>query len=103
MNRAILIFLGSTLLANFHVKAKLASNSDFYPEQQEVFTSRNKLKITSAQQAASIVMSRYGGKVLKVSKQKVNGGSGYKVKLLKDNGQIISVVVDATSGRLKGN
>jgi uncharacterized membrane protein YkoI len=56
-------------------------------------------KVQSSSQAARIVKSRVGGKVLKV---KNNGRSGYKVKVIKDNGHIINVTVDAKSGRVKG-
>jgi len=61
-----------------------------------------KLKVHSSQQAAQLVKNRFGGKVLKVSKQKVNGHSGYKVKLLKKSGHVVSVLVDAQSGRIIG-
>ncbi|WDE10565.1 PepSY domain-containing protein [Thalassomonas haliotis] len=57
----------------------------------------------SQQQAAQKVKNRYGGKVLKVQSSKVNGQSGYKVKLLKKDGHIISVLVDGHSGKIKGN
>jgi len=57
----------------------------------------------SQQQAAQKVKSRYGGKVLKVQSSKVNGQAGYKVKLLKKDGHIISVLVDGKSGKIKGN
>jgi len=60
------------------------------------------LKIHSSQQAAQLVKNRFGGKVLKVNKQKVNGHSGYRVKLLKNNGHVVSVLVDAQSGRIVG-
>lgn len=56
-------------------------------------------KVNSSSQAARIVKSRTGGKVLKV---KNNGRSGYKVKVIKPNGHIISVTVDAKSGKVKG-
>jgi len=56
-------------------------------------------KIKSSSQAARLVKSRTGGKVLKV---KNNGRSGYKVKVIKPNGHIISVTVDAKSGKMKG-
>jgi len=58
-----------------------------------------KNKVNSSSQAARIAKSRTGGKVLKV---KNNGGSGYKVKVIKPNGHIISVTVDAKSGKVKG-
>ena len=56
----------------------------------------------SAQQAAKIVKRRFSGKVLKISTQKIAGHPGYKVKLIKDNGHIIYVLVDARSGKIKG-
>lgn len=59
--------------------------------------------VSNAQQAARKVKGEVGGKVLKVQRTKVNGGPGYKVKVLKDNGHVISVKVDAKSGKVKGN
>jgi len=60
----------------------------------------NAYKVRSAQQAAKIVKNRYGGKVLKV--QTVNKGQGYRVRLLKKNGHVVTVTVDAKSGRVSG-
>ncbi len=60
-------------------------------------------KVSNAQQAARKVKGKYGGKVLKVQRTKVNGNSGYKVKVLKDNGHVISVKVDARTGKVSGN
>ena len=57
-------------------------------------------KVRSAQQAAKIVKNRYGGKVLKV--QTVNKGQGYRVRILKKNGHVVTVTVDAKSGRVSG-
>jgi len=91
------------VLSTSHVHAKLNPGATNTIEQPAMFDKKFRLKITSAQQAAQKVTSRYGGKVLRVKKKKVNGGPGYKVKLLKDNGQIVSLSVDATSGRIKGN
>ena len=56
------------------------------------------LSVNSSQQAAQMAKGRFGGKVLKVQKQK----SGYRVKLIKTDGNIISVVVDAKTGRISG-
>ena len=89
-------------ISTSQVNAKLNNIATTLLDKPAMFANKNRLKVTSAQQAAQKVTSRYGGKVLKVRKKKVNGGPGYKVKLLKDNGQIISVTVDATSGRVKG-
>lgn len=60
------------------------------------------LVISNAQQAARLVKGQYGGKVLKVQRSKVNGNPGYKVKILKNNGHVVSVKVDAKSGRISG-
>ncbi len=58
--------------------------------------------IKNPQQAAKLVRSRFGGKVLKVSTKKVNGRVAYRVKLIKKDGHIVSVLVDAQSGQIKG-
>ncbi|WNC72376.1 PepSY domain-containing protein [Thalassotalea psychrophila] len=58
------------------------------------------LKIANKEQAAKLVKSRMGGKVLSV--KTVKGKQAYKVKLLKDDGHIISVYVNAKTGKIKG-
>jgi uncharacterized membrane protein YkoI len=60
--------------------------------------SQQKLRVKSSNQAAQLAQSRFGGKVLKVQAKK----SGYRVKLIKKNGYIIAVFVDAKSGRISG-
>lgn len=62
----------------------------------------NANKVKNAQQAARIVKNRFGGKVLKVQSTKVNGNKGFRVKLLKNNGHVVSVVVNARTGRVSG-
>jgi len=71
----------------------LASNSTKAEQQTST-----KLRVKSNKQAAKIVKARFGGKVLKVKKSK----SGYRVKLIKTNGHIISAFVDAKTGKIKG-
>jgi len=61
-------------------------------------SSKQKVPVKSAKRAAQLAQSRFGGKVLKVQKQK----SGYRVKLIKKNGHVIAVFVDAKSGRISG-
>ncbi|KGJ96881.1 PepSY domain-containing protein [Colwellia psychrerythraea] len=56
-------------------------------------------KVTSSKQAAKIVQNKYGGKVLKVNKQKNNGS--YKVKIVKPNGQVVSKKVNAKTGKIE--
>ncbi len=60
-----------------------------------------KKKAISSQQAAKLVKKRYGGTVLKVKKQKNN--TGYKVKIVKPNGQVISKKVNAKTGKIENN
>lgn len=60
--------------------------------------SQQQLRVNSSKQAAQMAQSRFGGKVLKVQAQK----SGYRVKLIKNDGNIISVYVDAKSGQVSG-
>jgi uncharacterized membrane protein YkoI len=58
-------------------------------------------KVTSSKQAAKLVKKKYGGKVLKVNKQKNN--TGYKVKIVKPNGQVVSKKVNAKTGKIEKN
>jgi len=67
-----------------------------------VYAKAQQLTISNAQQAARVVKGRYGGKVLKVQRTKINGKPGYKVKILKSNGHVVSVKVDAKSGKVSG-
>jgi uncharacterized membrane protein YkoI len=59
---------------------------------------KEQLRVKSSKQAAQMARGRFGGKVLKVQKQK----SGYRVKLIKTDGHIISAYVDAKTGRISG-
>lgn len=56
------------------------------------------LRIKSSKQAAQMVKARFTGKVLKVQKH----NSGYRVKLIKADGHIVSVSVNAKTGRMSG-
>ncbi len=91
------------LVSSHEVNAKLARDANNLLVQPVFYANKQPLKINNAQQAALKVTSRYGGKVLKVQRKKVNGKPGYKVKLLKSNGQIVSLKVDAKSGKVSGN
>ncbi len=59
------------------------------------------LVIKNAQQAARLVKNRRGGKILKVSRNKQNGRIAYRVKFIKKDGRIQSVMVDAHSGQIR--
>jgi len=62
----------------------------------------NQYVIKNSQHAAKVVKGAYGGKVLKVKKLNSKNSPAYRVKLVRDNGHVISVVVDAKSGQIKG-
>jgi len=53
-------------------------------------------KITKGQ-AARAAQNKHGGKVLSVSQ----AGSNYRVKLLKDSGKVVIVIVDGQSGKVR--
>lgn len=59
---------------------------------------QQQLKVKSSKDAAKLAKSRFGGKVLKVENKK----SGYRVKLIKTDGHIISIYVDAKTGKING-
>jgi len=100
--KAVLFTFYLTLVALtfFFVPNHLVHADPLSPAKQQ---NKSSLKVRSSQQAAQLVKSRFGGKVLKVNKQNVNGHSGYKVKLLKKNGHVVSILVDAQSGRIVGS
>lgn len=55
--------------------------------------------IQNSHQAGQLVQRQYGGKILKVSKKGKGSNIIFVVKVLRDNGDVISVSVDAASGR----
>ncbi len=62
----------------------------------------SKVRVKNSHQAAQIAKKRFGGKVLKVSKKNSKSGSSYRVKLVKENGHVVSVLVDAKTGKIRG-
>jgi uncharacterized membrane protein YkoI len=59
------------------------------------------LVIKNVQQAARLVKINFGGKILKVSRHQNNGRISFRVKFIKKDGRIRSVVVDAHSGKIR--
>lgn len=59
-----------------------------------------KLKVTSKKQAAKLAKARYSAKVLSVKKNKKNGTTIYKVKLLTTEGVVFFVNVNGITGRV---
>ncbi|MGV2871808.1 PepSY domain-containing protein [Colwellia sp. E150_009] len=98
------ILFGFLLISATNSTSALAHNSfslntsTMQVAQQARPPAKQQLKVQSSQQAAQMAKARLGGKVLKVQKQ----NTGYRVKLIKDNGYIVSVFVDARSGRVSG-
>lgn len=61
-------------------------------------SSKQQVRVKNITQAAQLAKRKFGGKVLKVQSKK----SGYRVKLIKKDGHIISVFVNAKSGNVSG-
>lgn len=97
----LFIIIISLFLAN-PVHARLNVASDIVSIASLKFYRTNNSHAISAKQAARIVMNRYGGKVLKVKRVGSKRNPGYRVKLLKKSGHVISVVVNANSGQISG-
>lgn len=93
----LLIILFSSFLISFSsdIAAQGKSSSAKATSQQ---SGKQQLKVRSTNQAAQMAKGRYGGKVLKVQTK----NTGYRVKLIKSDGNIISVFVNAKSGQVSG-
>ena len=102
MKKQLLIISMASLFLAAPVHAGLNANVDIVNIASPEFYRTNNAKAISGQQAARIVQNRYGGKVLKVSRSGSKSKPSYRVKLLKQNGHVISVNVDANSGRISG-
>ncbi len=97
MKALIYILLMFAFICSPLLIAKGTPNNVQYNSQK--LQSQNNNVVKSATHAAKLVKKRYGGKVL--SSKKSSKGR-YKVKLLKDDGHIISVSVNAKTGKIKG-
>ncbi|MBL4823231.1 MAG: hypothetical protein JKX90_06890 [Colwellia sp.] len=97
---SLIIILFTTFMITFSLPAVAqgsfaATISTMKANQQ---STKQQVRIKSTKQAAQLAQRRFGGKVLKVRTQK----TGYKVKLIKKDGHIISVFVNAKSGKING-
>ncbi len=95
MKFALVFLFAITLSMSFVAQGRFVSATNAIKTNQQA---NAQLRVKSSRQAAQMVKSRFGGKVLKVQKQK----SGYRVKLIKADGNIVSVYVDAKTGRVSG-
>jgi uncharacterized membrane protein YkoI len=102
MKKTILIISVISILIAAPTHAKLEGGYDIIRVVPIKYVKATQSKSISAQQAARLVKSKYGGKVLKVNSSGSKKNPSYRVKLLKKNGHVISVNVDAKSGRVSG-
>lgn len=93
----ILVVLLATSIILFSSSPVLAIGAETLPFIKGNGSSSKQNKVQNSSQAVRIVKQRVGGKVLKVKSAR----SGYKVKVMKDNGHIVNVTVDAKSGKVK--
>jgi hypothetical protein len=101
VSKLLMMFVLSSLVTTWSVSA-MPVYPGAYVQGAYFQGAKSSLAVSSSQQAARIVKSKYGGKILKVQRTKVNGNTGYKVKVLKNNGHVMTVSVDAVSGRISG-
>ena len=90
----VFLFALSLSLSTFAQGGFSATTSTIKTNQH----AKAQLRVKSSNQAAQMAKGRFGGKVLKVQNQK----SGYRVKLIKTDGNIVSVYIDAKTGRMNG-
>ena len=88
----LLLVLSPALTTLAHARAKA-------PEEITIILAQAGI---SEGQAASIAKSKYGGKVLSVSRSGNGDRVIYRVKLLLDSGRVVIVTVDGQTGRVSG-
>lgn len=93
----VLLFLCMTSVIPFAMAEPPSAKAQYLTVKAK--QSANNYKVKSSKHAAQLVKGRYGGKVLS---SKRSGKKGYRVKLLKSDGNIISVYVSAKTGKMKG-
>ncbi|ACK48610.1 PepSY domain-containing protein [Shewanella baltica] len=96
MKLGLTLALIACLLASF---GSMAGNDRQNDRNQGAKNEQRRLAVNSPDQAVAMVQRQYQGKVLSVQ----SSGSGYRVKLLNNDGQVFSVSVDAATGRVSRN
>ncbi len=94
----IILFTTFMFIFSAHAAAQASYAATISTIKANQQSSKQQVRVKSSTQAAQMAQHRFGGKVLKVQTQK----TGYRVKLIKKDGHIISVFVDAKSGRISG-
>ena len=103
MKMASWLILIVCLLLPFTVTAKNAKWANSAGSANSLAGQSSNLRVGSREQAIQLVKRDYQGKVLKVQSSRVNGHSGYRVKLLSKKGVVFYVSVDAQTGRVSRN
>lgn len=73
------------------------------PAQAAVSTSPAdvRLQAMSLEEAADQVRGAYGGQVIAASPARAGGREGYRIRVILDDGRVITVFVDAESGAMR--
>ncbi|MDO6428278.1 PepSY domain-containing protein [Thalassotalea sp. 1_MG-2023] len=92
-----------TVVRSIILIVMLFSLNSYTPVYAQPLEAGKTYRVANAQQAARLVKARIGGKILKVQRTNVKGNLGYRVKVLTNKGHVVSVKVDAVSGKIVGN
>jgi uncharacterized membrane protein YkoI len=60
-----------------------------------------RLLAMSLEEAADQVRGAYGGQVIAASPARAGGREGYRIRVILDDGRVITVFVDAESGAMR--
>jgi uncharacterized membrane protein YkoI len=60
-----------------------------------------RLQAMSLEEAADQVRGAYGGQVIAASPARAGGREGYRIRVILDDGRVITVFVDAESGAMR--
>lgn len=89
-----LTLLLSCLLSTVSLPASSAGNEPLDPQWLRLADAGPSI---TKSQAARAAQKKHGGKVLNVA----HAGNNYRVKLLKDSGKVVIVMVDGKTGNVK--
>ncbi|MGL4577480.1 MAG: PepSY domain-containing protein [Shewanella xiamenensis] len=99
MKLGLTLILITCLCASFGSMAGNDKHDDRNQSRDQGVNNEQRLVVNSPDQAVAMAQRQYRGKVLSVQ----SSGSGYRVKILNNDGQVFSVSVDAATGRVSRN
>lgn len=99
MKLGLTLTLVACLCASFGCIAGNDKHDDRNQSRDQGVKNEQRLVVNSPDQAVAMAQRQYRGKVLSVQ----SSGSGYRVKILNNDGQVFSVSVDAATGRVSRN